>query len=356
MPDVRHELRGRRVEVREEIGERLVPDVDVAVHEHPPKVSRARIRDLDCSSVSSSRRHPRRTRSLDRAMDVLVAVAESRGRGLGLRARARRPAIPGPPSAARCGRCSTRGLVAETGRRLGRRSRAVPAGPAGAIRGAPWSRRHGRPLRRLRDRTGESALLGDRRTAGPRWRSSPSSTHRITSASSAGSAPTCPCTPRRPASSCSRSSARRSVERGSPRRGPLASRAKTIVDVAGIERELARARRRGWAEIVDELEVGLVSLSAPDPRPHGNPRRDDRHQRAEHPARAEPPQESGPARARSSCRGRARTLARRVTPERYSRSMTMPSRARIGGGRSGGLRSRARSSSNSSLRSERSGS
>ena len=39
---------------------------------------------------------------------------------------------------------------------------------------------------------------------------------------------------------------------------------KTIADVAGIEREVARARRRGWAEIVDELEVGLVPLSRPD--------------------------------------------------------------------------------------------
>jgi DNA-binding IclR family transcriptional regulator len=37
----------------------------------------------------------------------------------------------------------------------------------------------------------------------------------------------------------------------------------TMSEPASLEAELERVRRRGWADIVDELELGLVSLSAP---------------------------------------------------------------------------------------------
>jgi DNA-binding IclR family transcriptional regulator len=37
----------------------------------------------------------------------------------------------------------------------------------------------------------------------------------------------------------------------------------TITDADALRRELARVRRRGWAELVDELEDGLASLSVP---------------------------------------------------------------------------------------------
>ena len=38
---------------------------------------------------------------------------------------------------------------------------------------------------------------------------------------------------------------------------------RTVVDAQALSAELARARRRGWAEIVDELESGLASISVP---------------------------------------------------------------------------------------------
>lgn len=38
---------------------------------------------------------------------------------------------------------------------------------------------------------------------------------------------------------------------------------KTITDRQGVRSELARVRRQGWAELVDELEEGLSALSAP---------------------------------------------------------------------------------------------
>lgn len=44
---------------------------------------------------------------------------------------------------------------------------------------------------------------------------------------------------------------------------------RTLADPAALRRELARVRRQGWAELVDELEVGLVSLSAPVRDPGG---------------------------------------------------------------------------------------
>ncbi len=44
---------------------------------------------------------------------------------------------------------------------------------------------------------------------------------------------------------------------------PARLTSRTIVDVAAMQKHLALVRRRGWADIVDELEPGLVSLAAP---------------------------------------------------------------------------------------------
>jgi IclR family pca regulon transcriptional regulator len=44
---------------------------------------------------------------------------------------------------------------------------------------------------------------------------------------------------------------------------PVRLTARTVTTAAGLAAELRRVRRRGWAEIVDELEDGLMSLSAP---------------------------------------------------------------------------------------------
>lgn len=45
---------------------------------------------------------------------------------------------------------------------------------------------------------------------------------------------------------------------------------KTITDAHVLRTELARVRRQGWAELVDELEEGLASISAPVHSPHGD--------------------------------------------------------------------------------------
>jgi DNA-binding IclR family transcriptional regulator len=39
--------------------------------------------------------------------------------------------------------------------------------------------------------------------------------------------------------------------------------ANTVVRIADLERELADARERGWAKVVEELEIGLNAVSAP---------------------------------------------------------------------------------------------
>ena len=46
--------------------------------------------------------------------------------------------------------------------------------------------------------------------------------------------------------------------------GPLQQRtARTIIHAAQLERELAAVRARGYASIVDELEMGLAAVAAP---------------------------------------------------------------------------------------------
>jgi DNA-binding IclR family transcriptional regulator len=39
--------------------------------------------------------------------------------------------------------------------------------------------------------------------------------------------------------------------------------ANTVVQLADLERELAGVRQRGWASVVEELEIGLNAVSAP---------------------------------------------------------------------------------------------
>ena len=44
----------------------------------------------------------------------------------------------------------------------------------------------------------------------------------------------------------------------------------TIVDPAALRDELAGVRARGWAEAVDEREIGVASLAAPIRDVHGD--------------------------------------------------------------------------------------
>ena len=43
-----------------------------------------------------------------------------------------------------------------------------------------------------------------------------------------------------------------------------------ITDASVLRTELARVRRQGWAELVDELEDGLASISVPLHSPRGS--------------------------------------------------------------------------------------
>ena len=45
---------------------------------------------------------------------------------------------------------------------------------------------------------------------------------------------------------------------------------RTVVDADVLRAELSRVRRQGWAELVDELESGLASLSVPVRSPEGS--------------------------------------------------------------------------------------
>jgi DNA-binding IclR family transcriptional regulator len=43
-----------------------------------------------------------------------------------------------------------------------------------------------------------------------------------------------------------------------------------VTDFETLRGELARVRRRGWAELVDELEDGLTAISVPVSSPRGS--------------------------------------------------------------------------------------
>src|SRR5258706_7319815 len=200
-----------------------------------------------------------RTLALDRAMDVLVAVAESAG-ATSASALARTTGQPRPTVSRTLRTLLDRGLVAETadgwitGPELFRLARL--SDPRSAVIQAASG-----PLRRLRDQSGEAALLGivTGRTEmdivaqlnAPHhlgvvgWVGADVPLH----ASAAGKLLLAELSP-----------AELEAWIGETRPERLASRTLTGARLCS---EVARVRRRGWAQIVDELEDGLVSLAAP---------------------------------------------------------------------------------------------
>jgi IclR family acetate operon transcriptional repressor len=201
-----------------------------------------------------------RTVALDRAIDVLTAVAES-GAPASASALARSSAQPRATVSRTLRTLADRGLVADTpsgwvlGNELFRLAR--NADPHGALIEAS-----DRSLRRLRDRAGESALLaivtggaameivtqldGAHRLGVVGWVGADVPLH----ASAAG---------KLVLAELSQTELEAWFEEAEPVR--LAAR--TVTTFSGLASELRRVRRCGWAEIVDELEDGLISLSAP---------------------------------------------------------------------------------------------
>jgi DNA-binding IclR family transcriptional regulator len=201
-----------------------------------------------------------RTLALDRAMDVLVAVAESDG-ATSASALARATAQPRPTVSRTLRTLLDRGLVIETGQgwiighELYRLARL--GDPRSAVIEAA-----GRPLRRLRDESGESALLAiaigrthmeivtqldaPHHLGVVGWVGADVPLH----ASSAGKVLLAELSPAE-------------LQAWIAEARPSRLTSKTVTDAAGLSSELAHVRRRGWAQIVDELEDGLVSLSAP---------------------------------------------------------------------------------------------
>jgi DNA-binding IclR family transcriptional regulator len=201
-----------------------------------------------------------RTLALDRAVDVLVTVAES-ANPTSASALARATGQPRPTVSRTLRTLLDRGLVAETaqgwiiGHELFRLARL--ADPRSAVIEAA-----SQPLRRLRDRSGESALLA---IATGRtqmdivtqldalhhlgvvgWVGADVPLH----ASSAGKLLLAELSPAE-------------LEAWIAETQPSRLTSKTVTGAPDLSAELAHVRRRGWAQIVDELEHGLVSLSAP---------------------------------------------------------------------------------------------
>lgn len=201
-----------------------------------------------------------RTLSLDRAIDVLEAVAEA-SRPSSASALARATGQPRPTVSRTLRTLADRGLVAETsagwviGHSLFRLARI--ANPRLALIEAA-----GGPLRRLRDLTRESALLSTvtgrtamdivvQLDAGHHlgvvgWVGADVPLH----ASAAG---------KLLLAELSRPELAAWVEE----RRPARLTARTIATLSELDVELARVRRRRFAEMVDELEDGLASLAAP---------------------------------------------------------------------------------------------
>src|SRR4051812_9065018 len=201
-----------------------------------------------------------RTQALDRAMDVLVSVVETR-RAISASALARVTGQPRPTVSRTLRTLLDRGLVAETaagwiaGYELVRIGRLCD--PQKPIVEAARQ-----PLSDLRKRTGESALLAivtgrtemeivEQLDSPPPlgvvgWIGSDIPLH----ASSAGKLLLAELSPPE-------------LDAWTRATRPTRLTSRTISDPAFLQAELARVRRRGWAEIVDELELGLVSLSAP---------------------------------------------------------------------------------------------
>ncbi len=201
-----------------------------------------------------------RTRSLDRAVDVLEAVAES-GRPASASALARATGQPRPTVSRTLRTLADRGLVAETaagwviGHGLFRLTRL--ADPRQALIEAA-----GGPLRRLRDLTGESALLST-----VTGRTAMEIVVQLDAAHHLGVVGWVGADVPLNASAAGKlllaELSRTELEAWMEESRPARLTARTIATLSDLDVELARIRRRGSAEIVDELEDGLVSLAAP---------------------------------------------------------------------------------------------
>jgi DNA-binding IclR family transcriptional regulator len=201
-----------------------------------------------------------RTRSLDRAIDVLEAVADS-GRPASASALARATGQPRPTVSRTLRTLADRGLVAETargwvmGQGLFRLTRL--ADPRQVLIEAADG-----PLRRLRDLTGESALLST-----VTGRTAMEIVVQLDAAHHLGVVGWVGADVPLHASAAGKlllaELSRPELEAWVVESRPARLTARTIVTFSEIDVELARVRRRGFAEIVDELEEGLVSLAAP---------------------------------------------------------------------------------------------
>jgi len=201
-----------------------------------------------------------RTAVLDRAIDVLSAVAVA-AEPTSASALARATGQPRATVSRTLRTFADRGLVSETatgwviGNELFRLARI--ADPHGALIEAAAG-----PLRRLRDRAEESALLaivpgrtrmeivaqleGPHRLGVVGWVGADVPLH----ASSAGKLVLAEL-------------GADELEAWIEDVRPVRMTSRTMATQPALTEELHRIRRRGWAEIVDELEDGLVSLSAP---------------------------------------------------------------------------------------------
>ena len=117
-------------------------------------------------------------------------------------------------------------------------------------------------LAHLREETGESAQVGMLDGARGRLRR-PARVEPRRCGCSPRPAGGCPCTARAPARCCSPSRPSRSASASSPPASLPRHTPQTITDPDELRRELATVRARGWAEAVDEREIGVASLAAP---------------------------------------------------------------------------------------------
>ena len=206
-----------------------------------------------------------RTAALDRAIDVLCSIAEST-EPASASALARSTRQPRATVSRTLRTLADRGLVAETpagwvaGNELFRLARI--ADPRGAVIEAAAG-----PLRRLRDRADESALLA---IVAGRARmeivTQLDGAHRLGVVGWVGA--DVPLHASYVGKLVLAELSQGELEAWFEEAQPIRLTARTVTTVPALAAELRRVRRRGWAEIVDELEDGLVSLAAPV-RDHG---------------------------------------------------------------------------------------
>ena len=201
-----------------------------------------------------------RTVALDRAIDVLSAVALS-DEPTSASALARSTGQPRATVSRTLRTFADRGLVAETpagwvvGNELFRLARS--ADPHSALIEAAET-----PLRRLRDRADESALL-----AIVTGRTRMEIVNQLDAAHRLGVVGWVGADVPLHASSAGKlvlaELSQSELETWFDEAHPVRLTARTATTLSGLASELHVVGRRGWAEIVDELEEGLMSLSAP---------------------------------------------------------------------------------------------